>query len=310
MPIASMTQLLARALRGGYAVGYFESWDQYSLEAALEAAEETASPIILGIGGSTVSQRWLNGRGLEEMILLARSLAERSAVPTAILLNEVKTLAQVFRGLQAGCNAVMLDSSHLPMHENIAATRGVVEAAHLQGAAVEGELGRLAQGDSVETGTPIPTEPAEAAQFVESTGVDALAVSVGNVHLLAAGTSPVDLERLAHIRQAVSVPLVIHGGTGFPSWAVRPAIERGVAKFNVGTGLKQAFLVGVREGLARLAEPVDLQRAVGSRKDGDVLQSGKEKVKQEIMRFLQLYGCAGQAGVEQDMGRSDPHETR
>lgn len=293
MSTATLIELLARARRGGYAVGYFEGWDQHSLEAILEAAEEMGAPLVLGFGAAVVCQSWLDGGGLEELAVLCRCLAERATVPTAILLNEARSLNQVQRGLRAGCNAVMIESSHLGLGENIALTRRVVAAAHPLGAAVEGELGRLANA-SEEAEEAMCTDPIEAARFVEETGVDALAVSVGNVHLLGNGEAEVDLDLLERLHRAVPVPLVIHGGTGFPAWAVRPAIERGVAKFNVGTRLKQAFLAGLQEALAALPEPVDPHRAMGSHQDGDVYAHAKARMKREIVTLMKQYGCVGQ----------------
>ena len=300
MGIASMSEILGRAARGGYAVGYFESWDQYSFEATLEAAEETRSPLILGFGGAVSSQPWLERWGVEEMAALAHCLAERATVPVAVLFNEARTYAQVLRGLRAGCNAVMLDTSHLPLQENIALTRKVVEAAHALGASVEAELGSLpdASGEPMQgpvASAPQRTDPAEAALFVSRTGVDALAVSIGNTHVLAEGEAAVDLDLLARIHETVPLPLVIHGGTGFPAWAVEPAIQRGVAKINVGTRLKGACLEGIRAAMAQLAPRPNVHRVIGSREEGDILIRGKLGSKAEIVALLRLYGCAGQA---------------
>jgi ketose-bisphosphate aldolase len=295
MPIVTMTDILHRAQRGSYAVGYFESWDQYSLEATLEAAEEERSPVILGFGGAVVSPDWVESHGLEELATLTHYLAEHSAVPTAVLLNEVQTIDQALRGLHNGCNAVMLQSSHLPFAENLRLSRQMVKLAHPFGAAVEAELGQIADASDPDGEAAIATDPGEAARFVESTGIDALAVSIGNVHLLTVGEANVNLSLLNSIRQAVSIPLVIHGGTGFPRQAVRPAIECGVAKFNVGTRLKQVFLDGMRDALAALPEPVDFHLAVGSHKDGDVLSAGKARMKREIVDWMRLCGSAGQA---------------
>ena len=295
MSIVSLNDLLARAMREGYALGYFEAWDPYSLEAVLEAAEETRSPAILGFGGAVANPFWLDRWGVEELAALARSLAEHATVPTTVFFNEARTFAQVLRGLRAGCNAVMLDTSHLPYAENLALTRKVTEVAHALGASVEAELGRLADASAPGAESPLYTDPAEAAHFVEQTGVDALAVSVGNTHVLAEGEATVDLELLARIHELVSVPLVIHGGTGFPAWAVRPAIARGVAKFNVGTRSKQAMLAGIREALAELPERPNVHRVIGSREEGDLLARGKARMKEEILKFIALYGSAGRA---------------
>lgn len=295
MSLVGMDQILQRALRDGYAVGYYEAWDQYSLEAALEAAEELAAPAILGFGGAVTDLNWLDGSGIESLSALGRCLAERSSVPTALLFNEAQSHAQILRGLRAGCNTVMLDSSEFALEENIAATRQIVEAAHALGATVEAELGHLADASAPSKATPHLTDPDEAARFVATTGVDALAVSVGNVHILTHGEAQIDLDRLEAIYRRAQVPLVIHGGTGFPASAIRPAIERGVAKFNVGTRLKQLYLEGIASALSELPPNPHIHDYVGSRGSLDILGRGKALVKAEIMRLTQLYGSVGKA---------------
>ncbi len=295
MSIVGMDGLLREALRGGYALGYFESWDQYSLEAAIEAAEEESAPAIIGFGGAVTSSAWLEDRGIEEMAALAKCLAQPSPVPVALLFNEATNLSQVQRGLQAGCTAVMLDTSHLPFAENTDLTRRVVDMAHACGATVEAELGRLPDASDPAAGQGRCTDPEEAARFVGETGVDALAVSIGNTHLLIDGQASVNLDLLAQLRSAAAVPLVIHGGTGFPPELVQEAVVRGVAKFNVGTRLKHAYLTGIREAIAEVPARPNIHRYVGSREEGDILALGKERVKAVIRPLLRLYGCAGQA---------------
>jgi fructose-bisphosphate aldolase class II len=295
MSIVKMDELLSRALRRGYAVGYFEAWDQYSLEGVLEAAEEALSPVILGFGGAVTNPEWLDGGGIEELTALALSLVERSKVPTALLFNEAKTFNQVVRGLRAGCNAVMLDSSNLPFGENVAVTRKVVEVAHAVQASTEAELGRLSDASESEVHLAVTTEPEQAAEFVAKTGVDALAVSIGNAHALVDGKATVDLDLLDRIHQCVPVPLVIHGGTSFPEQAVRPAIERGVAKFNYGTRLKKIFLEGVKSAIEALPEQINVHRYIGSRTESDIFGRGKDLMKAEIIKLMNLYGSAGQA---------------
>ncbi len=296
MSIVPFTTLLDRAVHAGYAIGYYESWDQYSLEAALEAAEECRSPAILGFGGAVTSRAWMDGNGVEELSVLARCLAERSTVPVAVLFNEAGTYEQLMRGLHSGCNAVMLDTSHLPYDENLALTRQVVDAAHPLGVAVEAELGHLADGTDSQVKAAV-TDSHEAAAFVAASGIDALAVSIGNMHILADGEAQVDIELLAQIRRLVHVPLVIHGGTGFPAAAVSAAIARGVAKFNVGTRLKQTYLAGVKDAVAVLPDRLNVHRYVGSREAEDVFNYAKERLKKEIIRYMHLYGSAGKASV-------------
>jgi fructose-bisphosphate aldolase class II len=220
---------------------------------------------------------------------------ERANVPTALLFNEAKTFNQVVRGLHAGCNAVMLDSSHLPFDENVAVTRKVVEVAHAVQASTEAELGRLSDASESEVHLAVTTDPEQAAEFVAKTGVDALAVSIGNAHALVDGKAIVDLDLLDRIHQCVPVPLVIHGGTSFPEQAVRSAIECGVAKFNYGTRLKKIFFEGVKTAIQALPEQFTIHSYIGSRAESDIFGRGKALMKVEIIKLMNLYGSAGQA---------------
>ena len=287
--LISFKQLLNDALSGGYAVGYFESWDVYSLEAVLEAAEAENAPVILGFGGVMMEPGWLDGGGLERLAALGLETARSAKVPVAFLLNEVTTFNQIQRGLRAGFNAVMLDSSALSYADNVQVTRQIVQVAHEVGAAVEAEFGELpdASGE-MGGGTGHLTDPAQAARFVDETGIDALAVSVGNVHTLTHGKASVDWARLAAIHQAVPSPLVIHGGTGFPDEAIPRAIALGVAKFNYGTVLKRAFLEGVADAVHALTIEVGYHQVIGSRKEADILQQGKLRVCAEVTHRIRL----------------------
>ena len=282
--------LLAQALRYKYAVGYFEAWDVYSLEAVLEAAEEENLPVILGFGGVMMEPGWLDNGGIERLGALGAATARSARVPVALLLNEVQTFAQVVRGIQSGFNAVMLDTSGLPFTENIAATRKVVGVAHAASVGVEAELGVLPDASgSPEAGKDQLTDPQQAAQFVKETGVDALSVSIGNVHILTDGQARIDCSLLAAIRAAVQIPLVLHGGTGFPEIAIPEILSLGVAKINIGTALKQAFLNGVKEAIRKLPEHASIQEVMGSRKESDILQQGKVYVRREVARRMRLW---------------------
>jgi ketose-bisphosphate aldolase len=295
MTTVGLRAILDPALQQGYAVGYFEAWDQYSLEAVIEAAEELEAPAILGFGAAVTNPAWLEAGGVEALATLARVMADRATVPVAVLYNEAQTREQAMRGIAAGCNCVMLDTSHLPWEENVAVTRDFVTVAHAAGAEVEAELGCLpnAGGPALEAG--YVTDSAQAKLFVQTTGIDALAVSVGNVHLLSNGAAALDFDLLERIRQVAPVPLVLHGGTGIPAAAIRPAIARGVAKINYGTRLKQVFLAGLRQAVTTLPEPLNVHNSVGSRYDTDILVAGKQPMKRLLSDLIRLYGSAGQA---------------
>jgi ketose-bisphosphate aldolase len=294
MPIVPLPDLLAAAREGGYAVGYFEAWDSYSLEAVAEAAEAERSPVVLGFGCAMVDGAWLDGGGIELLADMATHAAEMTTVPVSVLFNETHTLQQAQRGVEAGFSAAMVDTCDMPESEARRVVGELARWAHQRGAAVEGELGHLPNftGTAVDTAGSYLTEPDEAGEFVRATGVDCLAVSVGNVHLLEGREASLQLDRLGAVGQAAGVPLVLHGGTGLPADALPAVIAGGVAKINVGTGLKRAFLEAMREALAHDASPHDL---LGSHKPADAAVAGKAKMCDEVRRLMHLYGSAGRA---------------
>ena len=292
MPLVPFTDLLNDARRGGYAVGYFEAWDSYSLEAVLEAAELEHSPVILGFGCLLLDQAWLENGGIEIFGSLGRVVAGRSRVPVSLLLNEAHSLEHAVRGIDAGFNAVMLATSDA---ETIAA---LTRLAHARGTAVEAELDSLPDGNpegEIDRSHASLTDPDLAAAFVRATQVDALAVSIGNVHTLEGEVAEVDLDRLAEIQRTVGVPLVIHGGTSFPAGAVPAAIARGVAKFNVGTTLKRILLEELSAELRGVPEAASPHDLVGSHKSSDLLEGAKPRLVEKLRSLMRLYGSSGRA---------------
>lgn len=297
MALVPMRELLETALKNSYAVGYFEAWDQYSMEAVIEATEESRSPVIIGFGGVMMNQDWFGNGGLKRLAAMGKVTAEDAKVPVSYLLNEVESFDHIRQGLSAGFNVVMLDTSNLPLEENIVETKKVVDAANPLGIGVEGECDPLpdASGTMGTHSGAKKTDPEEAARYVSETGIDALSIAIGNEHIRAEGKSSVDFELLARIRDAVPVPLVIHGGTGYPDDTIARSIELGVAKFNVGSVMKKIFIEKIRESVSGLTDKPDFQELIGSRKTGDVLQSAKQAVKAEVMRRMAVYGSNGKA---------------
>lgn len=292
MALEPMTEILARAREGGYAVGYFEAWDSYSLEAVVDAAEAEQAPVILGFGCLLLEQRWLEDGGIETLGCIGRHAAARARVPVALLLNEAHKLEHALRGIEAGFNAVMLCTNDADV------TAGLVAQAHGRGVAVEAEVGELPAGAAdgeVDTSHAALTDPDEAAEFVAATGVDCLGVSFGNVHTLEGRVASVDLDRLAAIRDRVEVPLVVHGGSAFPADAVAGAIARGVAKFNIGTALKRAYLDVLSTAVISVGENESPHDVVGSHGPRDVLAAGKPSVVDAVRARIRLYGASGRA---------------
>jgi fructose-bisphosphate aldolase class II len=297
MPLVSMQELLQGARHDRYALGYFEAWDTYSLEAAVEAAEAEASPVILGFGCMMADRGWLDRGGVEALGAMGQVVAQRARVPVTLLLNEAQTLQQALRGVESGFNAVMLDTSAWAWKDAVAQVSDLTRIAHARGVAVEGELGRLpdATDSGVDDAQASLTDPEQAATFVAQTGVDCLAVSIGNVHLLTTQHAPVDLEHLEALSRRVSTPLVIHGGTSFPPDAAPRAIAAGVVKFNVGTILKRTFFAGLRQSIQAQPETADVHLILGSHKSADVMNVGKAQMREKIQELIRVYGSSGRA---------------
>jgi fructose-bisphosphate aldolase class II len=288
---------LNNAIKGNYAVGYFESWDSYSFEAILEAAEEEKSPIIMGFGATMLEDNWLDKNGIEFLAASGRALIKDAKVPVAFLLNETHTLEQAIRGVEAGFNTVMIDSHRWEVDKAKREVKALVDIAHKNSVEVEAEFGSLPDylGGEIVDAKSYMTDPAEAKKFVEETGIDCLAVAIGNVHLLTKGSANIDIQRLKDIRSQVSLPIAIHGGTGFPDNQIKEAIANGVAKFNVGTRLKTDYLKSVKEYVTSLDDNCFVHDIVGSHKKSDFLEVGKDSIKANARKFIKLYGSRGMA---------------
>lgn len=297
MTLHSLSSILNNAIKGNYAVGYFESWDSYSFEAILEAAEEEKSPIIMGFGATMLEDNWLDKNGIEFLAASGRALIKDAKVPVAFLLNETHTLEQAIRGVEAGFNTVMIDSHRWEVDKAKREVKALVDIAHKNNVEVEAEFGSLPDylGGEIVDAKSYMTDPAEAKKFVEETGIDCLAVAIGNVHLLTKGSANIDIQRLKDIRSQVSLPIAIHGGTGFPDNQIKEAIANGVAKFNVGTRLKTDYLKSVKEYVTSLDDNCFVHDIVGSHKKSDFLEVGKDSIKANARKFIKLYGSGGMA---------------
>jgi ketose-bisphosphate aldolase len=295
--------MLGTARAGGYALGYFEAWDACSLEAVLAAAEAESAPVILGFGAMMVDGSWLERGGIEFLGSIGGHYAARSSVDVALLFNEAHTFDQARRGIDAGFNAVMIDTHSWETDEAIGAVKELCRLAHQAGVAVEGELGSPAEATAsgVDHSHASLTDPGEAEHFVEETGVDCLAVSVGNVHILMDQEATIDMERLQSIHERVDVPLVIHGGTSFPQSAVAPAIALGVAKFNVGTVLKHEFWDGLDSAVRSAGAHPDVHQLLGSHKESDVMADSQARMTAKVRSLIKQYGGSGRAAVASEV---------
>jgi len=238
MSLVPMSELLVDARRRGYAVGAFEVWNLESIQAVVGAAEGLAQPVILQVGPGEADYA-----GLEDISQTAIFQARRAKVPVALHLDHGDTFERVMQCINHGFTSVMLDVSHLPYAENVAATKEVVRAAHACGVSVEGEMDRIGGG---ETGIDVPddahlTNPDQAVEYIGQTGIDAFAVAIGTVHGFYRGEPNIRLGLLEKIAARVSIPLVLHGGSGTPDADIRKAVTLGIAKVNICTEFVAAF---------------------------------------------------------------------
>ncbi|WDV56207.1 class II fructose-bisphosphate aldolase [Streptomyces coeruleorubidus] len=242
------TDALKEAAAAGHALPAFVAYNLETVQGITAAAEAAGLPLLIQAGSSPFEHA-----GREPLMRLALDAAARSAAPLGVHLDHSRDLDEITACLEAGYTSVMVDGSHLPFAENIALTKEAVRRARAHGAWVEAELGALPGDEDVSTDAVAPygamTDPAQAAEFVAATGVDALAVAVGNVHGFTKDPVRLDLDRLAAIHEAVPVPLVLHGASGLPVEELHGALARGVAKVNVNAELRRAYLEAVRATL-------------------------------------------------------------
>ncbi len=243
MTVATLTEVLAAAQAGRYAVAGLVVLGWEDARAYVEAAEESGIPIILQAGPGCRKHTPVPILGK-----MFRTLAEQARVPIVCHIDHAFTLDECRQGIDHGFSSVMIDGSELPIADNIALTRRVVEVARAANVSVEGEVGLVGySGGSASDAT----SPQEAARFDRESGADALAISVGNVHLNTTKTSGIDLAALAAIEDVTGLPLVLHGGSGIPV-AMRQHLARTtrVRKFNVGTEIRMTFGAALRKALA------------------------------------------------------------
>lgn len=284
MPLVHLSDMINHAYRHSYAVGAFGVTDVHFLQGIMQAAESCRAPVVLNL----IEAHFENDE-FELLMPAVTAAARRAEVPVAINFDHGTSLASAERAIRAGCNGVMVDTSALPFSDNIWQTRNIVAMAHACGITVEGELGYVPgiEGENARQhpGELAYTSAAEAVGFVEHTSVDCLAVSVGTVHGRMKGVPKLDYARLAKIKEATAVPLVIHGGTGLSDDQCRRLIANGVAKINYYTALADAANRCIAENVA-------------SKRKGchSLLLSGvSDVVREEAARCMRLWGCGGRA---------------
>lgn len=247
--LKNLKALLDEAKQNQYAVGSYSCYNYETIRGAMEAAKALKLPTIIALG-----ENYLMNMNPEEVVAIVKTLDEIGEdVPIAIHLDHCKSIDHIVQAIQAGFTSVMYDGSDLDFVENIMKTKKVVDMAHAANVSVEAELGSLALGElsNEEGAQQIYTDPEQAKQFIDETGVDALAVSIGTVHGMYKGEAKVDVDVLKKINAKVGgTPLVLHGGSGTPEKVLLECIQNGIAKVNVNTEISVNVVNNIREKLS------------------------------------------------------------
>ena len=275
--LVNLNDVLKDAQKNHYGVGLFNTTDTDMLEAAISAAEELRSPIVIGTAEVLLPAG--------ELKLIAPSIiaaAKRATVPVVVHYDHGLTFERCIEALKLGFSSIMFDGSAGDPAKNFENTREMVKIAHAMGVTVEGEIGHVGQADTGDNETSDQyTTPAEAVEFVRETGVDALAIAIGTAHGAYKSKPKLDIGRLQEIRAALDTPLVLHGGSGLSDDDFRNTIREGIAKVNIFTDLcvagNRAMQEGLDEGLAYL----------------DIRNRKVELIKQTVMEKIRLFGSDG-----------------
>lgn len=272
--LVTSKEMILKAQAGQYAIGAFNIENMEMAMAAVKAAEDLNSPILLQTTPGTVDYATL-----ELYFANVKAIADKAKVPVAIHLDHGSSFELAMQALRVGYTSIMIDGSHLPFDENVAVSRCVVDACRPNHVPVEAELGKVGgKEDKLDGVDNNPyTEPVEAKQFVEETDVDYLAVAVGTIHGIYKGEPKIDMIRLSEISDMVSVPLVLHGTSGVPDDQVREAIKHGICKVNYATDLSIAYTKGTRANL--LDENVIDPKKYGEAGMKEVYELVSDKIK-------------------------------
>lgn len=282
MPLVTSKEMLSKAQKEGYAVGAFNAENMEMVKAIIEAAEELKAPVMIQTTPSTVKYGTV-----ETYAALVAAEAKKASVPVCLHLDHGSSFELAMQAIHAGYTSVMIDGSKFDFEENIALTKRVADVARALDIPCEAELGKVGgKEDDLEAEADTNTDPQEAKEFAERTGVTSLAVAIGTAHGFYAGTPVLDTERVSEIRQMVEVPLVLHGASGLSDDQVRECVKRGMCKVNFATELRDAYSKAVKETFAENENTID-PKAYG--------KAAIKAVKELVMYRMKVCGCDGKA---------------
>ncbi len=278
MPLVTSQKMLTDAQKGGYAVGAFNVENMEMIKAVIAAAEELKAPVMLQTTPSTVTYG-----SLETFAAIVRAEAEKATVPVALHLDHGSSFELAVSAIKEGYSSIMIDGSHEAFENNVLISKKVVEVAITNGIPVEAELGKVGgKEDDLEADADTNTDPMQAKEFVERTGINSLAVAIGTAHGFYNGTPVLDKERLSEIKKVVSIPLVLHGASGLSDEDIKDCIRRGICKVNFATELRVAYTDGIK-GLLRDKPDTFDPKSLG--------KAGMVKLKDLVKSRILVCGC-------------------
>ena len=272
-----------KASEGHYAIPHFNVWNAEMLMGVIDAAEELRAPIIISFGTG-----FTGNTSFEDYCYMMESMAKKATVPVILHWDHGRNWTILKNAVDHCMNSVMRDASALPFEENIAEIKRCVDYFHAYNIPVEAELGHVGNETVYEEALAeyTYTDPSQAKEFVERTGVTSLAVAIGTAHGFYVGTPVLDKERLSEIREVVDIPLVLHGASGLSDEDVMDCVKRGICKVNFATELRAAYSKAVKELLAEKPDTID-PKAYG--------KTAIAAVKELVMARMKVCGCDGKA---------------
>lgn len=282
MPLVTSKKMLDDAQKGGYAVGAFNAENMEMVKAIIAAAEELQAPVMIQTTPSTVKYA-----SLEMFAAMVMAEASKANVPVCLHLDHGNSFELAVQAVKAGYTSVMIDGSAKDFEGNVEVSKKVADVANALSVPVEAELGKVGgKEDDLEAEADTNTNPEEAKEFVERTGVTSLAIAIGTAHGFYAGTPVLDKKRVSEIRELVSIPLVLHGASGLSDEEVKECVARGICKVNFATELRKAYTDACKKLLEEKPETYD------PKKLGIV---GMEAVKELVKGRMRVCGCDGKA---------------
>jgi fructose-bisphosphate aldolase class II len=273
--LVNLDAVLKPAREQGYAIGAFNIYSLETANAVYRAALACHAPVIFAFG-----ERYIDVANISVIASMVRTMAQDIDIPMVLHLDHCRDITVIYRAVAAGFTSVMFDGSSLDFDDNLAATRHVVEFAHSVGVTVEAELGSVPFNTAdAQVAEEYLTKPDEASRFVHATGLDALAVAVGTAHGEYKGKPKIYHDRLREIARKVSVPLVLHGGSGIPDEDVIRAIASGIAKINVNTQISSVAVKSLKE-ITHREKPGAL---------ADIMKEVEDAMTSEVTGFIRLF---------------------